>query len=70
MKDEIHDFYGPYSIHKTHDGEYLIFIKGVGGVYGPESEKLIKIVEDKIADLESDLKKFNYLLEMISNHKK
>tara|TARA_R100000005_G_C4851891_1_gene117816 strand:+ start:346 stop:555 length:210 start_codon:yes stop_codon:yes gene_type:complete len=66
----VNDFYGPYQIHKTHDEEYLIFIKGVRGVYGPESEKLLELVEDKIENLKSDLKKFNYLLEMISNYEK
>ena len=59
--DEVNDFSGPYQIHNTHDGTSLVFIKGHYAAYDMDSEKLIEIVNDKIAQLNTELLKWNAL---------
>jgi 4-aminobutyrate aminotransferase-like enzyme len=61
MKKEIHDFYGPYQIHNTHDGHPIVFLKGHYTAYDMESEKLIEIVNNKITELNTELLKWNAL---------
>mgnify|MGYP003154817738 CR=1 FL=1 len=59
--DPVHDFYGPYQIHNTHDGTSLVFIKGHYAAYDMESEKLAEIIEIKIKELNTELLKWNAL---------
>ena len=70
MKGEIHDFYGPYQIHKHPDGD-LVFIKnqgGHGGMYSINSEKLLNKVKVKIEEHEEELMKWNILLDRINEN--
>ncbi len=55
------DFYGPYQIRTTHDGHTLVFIKGKYEVFDLESEKLAKIIDAKISELNTELLKWNAL---------
>jgi hypothetical protein len=72
MKDEIHDFAGPYQIH-THPDHDIVFIKnegmnGLGGAYSYDSPKLFDIVNNKIAEHETQLMKWNLLLDRINKN--
>jgi len=58
---EVHDFEGPYQIHNTHDGHTLVFVKGVYEAFDFNSERLTQIVEGKIAELNTELLKWNAL---------
>ena len=59
--DQVHDFYGPYQIHNTHDGHSLVFVKGHYTAFGMDSEKLADIVNAKISELNTELLKWNAL---------
>ena len=61
MTDPIHDFYGPYQIHNTHDGHAIVFVKGICEAFDFESEKLTEIVNTKIKELNTELLKWNAL---------
>jgi hypothetical protein len=61
MTAEVHDFYGPYQIHNTHDGHSLVFIKGISEAFDIDSERLAGIVESKITELNTELLKWNAL---------
>ena len=67
MQEQIHDFYGPYQIHKTHDGHSLVFVKGVYEAFDFDSKRLKVIVEKKISELENEYIKWNSLLGKISD---
>ncbi len=64
MGDEVHDFYGPYSIHVHHDGHAIVFLKNKGA-YSLDSERLFEIVNNKISELETETKKWCDLKEKI-----
>lgn len=69
MTNEIHDFNGPYQIHTHLDGD-LVFIKNRGGshpAYSYDSPRLLEIVQGKIAEHETELMKWNLLLDRINN---
>ena len=61
MTGDIHDFYGPYQIHTTHDGHTIVFIKGIYEAFDFESEKLTEIINTKIQELNTELLKWNAL---------
>ena len=61
MSNQIHDFYGPYQIHNTHDGHTIVFVKGIYEAFDFESERLAEIVNTKIHDLNTELLKWNAL---------
>jgi hypothetical protein len=72
MKDEIHDFSGPYQIH-THPDRDIVFIKnegmnGLGGAYDYDSTRLLEIVNNKIAEHKTQLMKWNLLLDRINKN--
>ena len=70
MKDEIHDFTGPYQIH-THPDRDIVFIKnegGLGGAYSYDSVRLRQIVDMKITEHETELMKWNLLLDRINDN--
>ena len=64
---EINDFYGPYQIHKTHDGHEVIFVKGVPQAFDLTSERLREIVDQKLAELAVEYTKWKTLSERISD---
>ena len=61
MQEQIHDFYGPYQIHNTHDGHSLVFVKGHYTAFDMDSDKLAEIVNAKISELNTELLKWNAL---------
>jgi len=61
MTAEVHDFHGPYQIHNTHDGHSIVFVKGHYTAFDMNSDKLTKIVNDKISELNTELLKWNAL---------
>ena len=65
--DEVHDFYGPYQIQTTHDGHRLVFVKGVYEAFDMDSEKLNKIVKNKIFEHRAELLKWESLLWVLDN---
>jgi len=72
MKGEVHDFAGPYQIH-THPDRDIVFIKnegmnGLGGAYDYDSPRLLEIVQNKIAEHETALMKWNLLLDRINEN--
>lgn len=66
MTGDIHDFYGPYQIHTAHDGHKLVFVKGICEAFDMDSEKLKKIVQDKIFEHKAELLKWESLLWVIN----
>jgi hypothetical protein len=64
--DEIHDFYGPYQIHVAHDGSEIVFIKNQGA-FSPDSERLKRIVDQKMSELLVEYTKWKTLSERIGN---
>ena len=72
MKNEVHDFAGPYQIH-THPDRDIVFVKndgmsGLGGAYDYDSPRLLEIVQGKIAEHETELMKWNLLLDRINDN--
>ena len=70
MKDEVHDFTGPYQIH-THPDRDIVFVKnegGLGGAYSYDSPRLLDIVNMKLAEHETELMKWNLLLDRINKN--
>jgi hypothetical protein len=63
--DEVHDFEGPYQIHNTHDGHRLVFVKGVYEAFDMSSERLSKIVQQKINDATVELTKWKALQKVL-----
>ena len=63
--NEIHDFDGPYQIHTTHDGHRLVFVKGVYETFDMSSERLSKIVQQKINDATVELTKWKALQKVL-----
>ena len=66
MTDDIHDFYGPYQIHTTHDGHRIVFVKGVYEAFDMESPKLKSRVQSKITELQGELMKWQLLKDQIN----
>lgn len=64
---EVHDFEGPYQIHTTHDGHRLVFVKGVYEAFDPESDRLSRIVQQKINDTTVELTKWKALQKVIQD---
>ena len=65
--DEVNDFYGPYQIRKTHDGHELIFIKDHYEAFDPTSERLKRIVDQKLSELAVEYTKWKTLSERIND---
>ena len=61
MTADVHDFYGPYQIHNTHDGHTIVFVKGIYEAFDFESERLAEHVNAKIQELNTELLKWNAL---------
>ena len=65
--DEVHDFEGPYQIHTTHDVHRLVFVKGVYEAFDMSSERLSKIVQQRINDTTVELTKWKALQKVLSD---
>lgn len=66
MTADIHDFYGPYQIHTTHDGHRIVFVKGIYEAFGMDSPKLKSTVQSKITELQGELMKWQLLQDQLN----